>query len=127
MPLSGYSLNVLSLCGRAPGRDELLCTTETILGEIMIEPCDIPAAARRIRRVADGTPPVPLRRQDRMVAECAGVIGIAAVLAGNCPRLPSRSDPPGRPQPDMALLIRVVTGQDIVLGDTVVKGRPHAA
>lgn len=121
-------MNVLSLCGRALGRDELLCTTETILGgEIMIEPCDIPAAARRIRRVADATPPVPLRRQDRMVAECAGVIGIAAVLAGNCPRLPSRRDPPGRPQPDMALLIRVVTGQDIVLGDTVVKGRLHAA
>lgn len=66
--------------------------------------------------------------EDRIVAEGACVVGIAALLSGRLP-------PPGGPaatvitgrNPDMALFTRVVTGQDVQLGDYTVRGTPYAA
>jgi threonine dehydratase len=65
--------------------------------------------------------------EDRIVAEGACVVGLAATLAG---RLPPADGPvativTGR-NLDMALFTRVVTGQDVTLGDYTVRGRPYA-
>lgn len=65
--------------------------------------------------------------EDRIVAEGACVVGLAAVLAGKV-----RVDGPtgtvitGR-NPDMSQFLRVVSGQDVQLGDLTVTGRPHGA
>lgn len=67
---------------------------------------------------------------DRLIAEGACVVGIAALQAG---KLDGKlADGPvatiitGR-NPDMGLFTRVVTGQDVQLGDVTVKGERHGA
>ena len=66
-------------------------------------------------------------RRDRLVAEGGSVVGLAALIAGKV-----RCEGPvatiltGR-NLDMAQFARVVTGQDVVLGDMVVKGVPYGA
>jgi len=63
--------------------------------------------------------------EDRLVAEGACVVGIAALLAGKI--APSRQMGTvitGR-NVDMAQFTRVVTGQDVRLGDVIVKGTPY--
>jgi threonine dehydratase len=65
--------------------------------------------------------------EERMVAEGGAVVGLAAVLSGKV-----RSGGPmatiitGR-NLDMEVFTRIVTGQDVTLGDFTVKGRAHAA
>ena len=68
--------------------------------------------------------------EDRLIAEGACVVGIAALQAG---KLDGKlADGPvatiitGR-NPDMGLFTRVVTGQDVCLGDVTVKGQRHGA
>lgn len=66
--------------------------------------------------------------EDRMVAEGAGVVGIAAASAG---RLPSFGGPvativTGR-NVDMAAFTDVVAGRPVTLGDIHLKGRAYAA
>ncbi len=64
---------------------------------------------------------------DRLVAEGGSVVGLAALMAGKV-----RCDGPvatiltGR-NVDMAQFTRVVTGQDVTLGEMTVKGVPHGA
>ncbi|WP_099558828.1 hydroxyectoine utilization dehydratase EutB [Hartmannibacter diazotrophicus] len=65
---------------------------------------------------------------ERMVAEGASAVGHAALLAG---KLPKASGPiatilTGR-NVDMAAFTKVVTGEDVPLGDVTVKGQRHAA
>ena len=66
--------------------------------------------------------------EDRIVAEGACVVGLAAVLAGKV----ALADGPvatiitGR-NPDMEVFTKVVTGRDVVLGDHTVTGRAHGA
>ena len=66
--------------------------------------------------------------EDRIVAEGACVVGMAAVLSGKITLTqgPVATIITGR-NPDMALFTKVVTGQDIALGDLTIKGRPYAA
>jgi len=65
--------------------------------------------------------------EDRIVAEGACVVGLAAVLAGKLPDLrgPVATVITGR-NVDMGLFTQVVTGQDVVLGDYRVPGRAYA-
>lgn len=64
--------------------------------------------------------------KDRMVAEGASVVGIAALLAGKVASSgPVATILTGR-NVDMAQFTRVVTGQDIVLGETTLKGTAYA-
>jgi Threonine dehydratase len=65
--------------------------------------------------------------EDRIIAEGACVVGLAATLAG---KLPAPAGPvatviTGR-NLDMALYTRVITGQDVTLGERVIRGRPYA-
>ncbi len=65
--------------------------------------------------------------EDRIVAEGACVVGLAACLSGKVvPRGPTATVITGR-NLDMDLFTRVVTGQDIQLGDLTIKGTPYAA
>jgi threonine dehydratase len=61
--------------------------------------------------------------EDRIVAEGACVVGLAAVLAG---KLPTPKGPVGTiitgRNLDMAVFHRIMAGEDIVLGDVTVKG-----
>lgn len=66
--------------------------------------------------------------EDRIVAEGASVVGIAAMLSGRL------STPPGPVATiitgrnlDMALFHRIMDGQDVEIGDLTVKGRRYAA
>jgi threonine dehydratase len=66
--------------------------------------------------------------EDRMVAEGACVVGIAALQAG---RLPAPKGPvativTGR-NVDMAVFHRIMGGQDVALGDLTLEGRAYAA
>jgi threonine dehydratase len=63
--------------------------------------------------------------EDRIVAEGACVVGIAALLAGRLPALrgPVATVITGR-NVDMGVFTDVVTGQDVRLGDLVLKGSP---
>ncbi|WP_127902830.1 hydroxyectoine utilization dehydratase EutB [Solirhodobacter olei] len=66
--------------------------------------------------------------EDRMVAEGASVVGLAAVLAG---RLPVASAPiatilTGR-NLDMGTFTRIIAGEDIALGPRILKGRRYGA
>jgi threonine dehydratase len=63
--------------------------------------------------------------EDRIVAEGACVVGLAAVLAGKL-RLtgPAATIITGR-NLDMEMFTRVITGQDVKLGDTVIRGRRY--
>ncbi|MGG7645007.1 hydroxyectoine utilization dehydratase EutB [Rhodovulum sp. YNF3179] len=64
--------------------------------------------------------------EDRIVAEGACVVGIAALQAGKLPALdgPAATVVTGR-NLDMDMFTRIVTGQDIQLGDYTVKGRAY--
>ena len=64
--------------------------------------------------------------EDRIVAEGACVVGIAALMSGKI----TRAKPPmaaiitGR-NLDMHMFTQIVSGQDVRLGDTVIKGAPY--
>ncbi len=64
--------------------------------------------------------------EDRIVAEGACVVGLAATLAG---KLPAPAGPVGTiitgRNLDMAMFHKIMAGEDIRLGDTVVKGRRY--
>lgn len=66
--------------------------------------------------------------EDRIVAEGAAVVGLAAVLAGKtpAPRGPVATIVTGR-NTDMGVFTRIVSGGDVTLGDLTVKGKTHAA
>ena len=66
--------------------------------------------------------------EERMVAEGASVVGIAALLAGRLPRFtgPVAAVLTGR-NVDMAAFTAVVTGRDVQLGDMIVEGHAYAA
>lgn len=63
--------------------------------------------------------------EDRIVAEGACVVGLAAVLSGKL-RVegPAATIITGR-NLDMEMFTRVITGQDVHLGDTVIRGRRY--
>ncbi len=65
--------------------------------------------------------------EDRIVAEGACVVGIAALQAGKLsrPKGPVATVITGR-NVDMALFTRVITGQDVTLGALTLEGRPYA-
>ncbi|MEQ9260166.1 MAG: hydroxyectoine utilization dehydratase EutB [Roseovarius sp.] len=63
--------------------------------------------------------------EDRIVAEGACVVGLAAVLSGKVsPGGPTATIVTGR-NLDMEMFTRIVTGQDVHLGDLVVKGAAY--
>lgn len=65
--------------------------------------------------------------EDRIVAEGACVVGLAAVLAGKITLDgPTATIITGR-NLDMPTFTRIVTGQDVTLGDVTVKGKPYVA
>ncbi|ETX29651.1 hydroxyectoine utilization dehydratase EutB [Roseivivax isoporae] len=65
--------------------------------------------------------------EERLVAEGACVVGIAAVEAGRVTLTgPTATVLTGR-NLDMTVLARIVAGQDVRLGDTLIEGRPYAA
>lgn len=60
--------------------------------------------------------------EDRIVAEGGSAVGLAAVLTGQVrPAGPAATIVTGR-NPDMEVFTRVITGQDVVLGDLTVRG-----
>ena len=64
--------------------------------------------------------------EDRIVAEGACVVGLAAVLAGKITLDgPTATIITGR-NLDMPIFTRIVTGQDVTLGNVTVKGKPYA-
>ncbi|MFC2967533.1 hydroxyectoine utilization dehydratase EutB [Acidimangrovimonas pyrenivorans] len=69
-----------------------------------------------------------LFHEDRMVAEGASVVGLAAVLAGTLPPAqgPVATIVTGR-NLDMAQFARIMTGQDVQLGDYLLKGKSYGA
>ena len=68
-----------------------------------------------------------LFHEDRIVAEGACVVGLAACLSGKvAPAGPTATVITGR-NLDMQVFTRIVTGQDVRLGNDVIKGRPYAA
>jgi threonine dehydratase len=63
--------------------------------------------------------------EDRIVAEGACVVGLAAVLSGKlAPQGPTATIITGR-NLDMALFTKVMTGQTVILGDKVIEGRKY--
>ncbi|NRG17518.1 hydroxyectoine utilization dehydratase EutB [Rhizobiales bacterium] len=66
--------------------------------------------------------------EDRIVAEGACVVGIAAMQSGKLPKPkgPVATIVTGR-NVDMEVFTRVVTGQDVTLGDLTIKGRRYGA
>lgn len=66
--------------------------------------------------------------EDRMVAEGGAVVGLAAILSGKVRATggPMATIITGR-NLDMKVFTRIVTGQDVTLGDLTVKGRAYAA
>jgi threonine dehydratase len=65
--------------------------------------------------------------EDRMVAEGASVVGLAAVLAGKVtPEGPTGTIVTGR-NLDMPNFARIMAGEDIRLGDILLKGRVYGA
>ncbi|WP_413873033.1 hydroxyectoine utilization dehydratase EutB [Albidovulum sp.] len=66
--------------------------------------------------------------EDRIVAEGAAVVGLAAVLAGKipAPRAPVGTIITGR-NPDMSVFTRIMSGGDVTLGDLTVKGKTFGA
>ena len=65
--------------------------------------------------------------EDRIVAEGACVVGLAAVLNGKVTLDgPSATIVTGR-NLDMPTFTRIVTGQDVELGDVTVKGKPYVS
>ncbi len=66
--------------------------------------------------------------EDRIIAEGACVVGIAAALSGKLPKLegPVAAIITGRNM-DMEMFTRIVTGQSIELGDYVIDGMPYGS
>ena len=66
--------------------------------------------------------------EDRMVAEGASVVGIAAALAGKLPAFdgPVATVITGR-NLDMALFTRIMAGEDVRIGDHILRGKAYAA
>ncbi len=65
--------------------------------------------------------------EDRIVAEGACVVGLAAILSGKlAPRGPTGTIVTGR-NLDMHIFTRIMTGEDIELGDRTVKGHRYDA
>jgi threonine dehydratase len=66
--------------------------------------------------------------EDRMVAEGASVVGLAATLAGKLPRFdgPVGTVITGR-NLDMAIFSRIMAGQDVQIGALALKGKPYGA
>ena len=65
--------------------------------------------------------------EDRMVAEGASVVGLAAVLSGKVrPEGPTGTIVTGR-NLDMPQFLRIMAGEDVALGDRILKGRPYGA
>ena len=65
--------------------------------------------------------------EDRIVAEGACVVGIAALQAGKLSLTgPTATIVTGR-NLDMTIFTRIVCGQDVTIGDVTVKGVPHGA
>jgi threonine dehydratase len=65
--------------------------------------------------------------EDRMVAEGASVVGLAAVLAGKVrPEGPVGTIVTGR-NLDMGQFHRIMAGEDISLGDRNLKGKTYGA
>ncbi|MEM8822571.1 MAG: hydroxyectoine utilization dehydratase EutB [Pseudomonadota bacterium] len=66
--------------------------------------------------------------EDRLVAEGASVVGIAALLSGKVPRQtkPLATIITGR-NVDMAVFTRIVSGQDVLIGDLRLAGQAYAA
>jgi threonine dehydratase len=65
--------------------------------------------------------------EDRIVAEGACVVGLAACLSGKITLTgPTATIITGR-NLDMQMFHRIMAGEDIQLGDTIVKGRPYGA
>lgn len=66
--------------------------------------------------------------EDRMVAEGASVVGLAAALAGKLPRLdgPVATVITGR-NLDMTLFTRIMAGEDLRIGDLHLKGKAYGA
>ena len=68
-----------------------------------------------------------LYHEDRIVAEGACVVGLAAVLSGKvAPKGPTATIITGR-NLDMAMFTRVITGQEVILGDKVIEGKPYGS
>lgn len=69
-----------------------------------------------------------LYHEDRLIAEGACVVGLAAVAGGHVDLGPGpvATILTGR-NLDMAMFTRVVTGQDVTLGDYTIRGRPYGA
>jgi threonine dehydratase len=64
-----------------------------------------------------------LYHEDRMVAEGASVVGIAALMSGKISPSPQMGTVITGRNVDMAQFTRVITGQDITLGGTIVEGQ----
>lgn len=66
--------------------------------------------------------------EDRMVAEGASVVGIAAALAGKLPEFdgPVATVITGR-NLDMALFTRIMAGEDVRIGNHILRGQTYAA
>jgi threonine dehydratase len=66
--------------------------------------------------------------EDRLVAEGASVVGLAAILAGKLklPKGPAATIITGR-NTDMPTFTNVITGKDVTLGDVTVKGEAYVA
>ncbi len=68
-----------------------------------------------------------LFHEDRIVAEGGSVVGLAAVLSGRVSLTgPTATVITGR-NLDMQIFARIIAGQDVTLGDTVIKGTPYGA
>ena len=66
-----------------------------------------------------------LYHEDRIVAEGGSVVGLAAVLSGKfVPEGPTATTITGR-NLDMGVFTRIVTGQDVQLGDVTVPGQVY--
>ena len=64
--------------------------------------------------------------EDRIVAEGSCVVGIAALMSGKIThaKTPMAAIITGR-NLDMNMFTQIVSGQDLRLGDTVIKGQPY--
>ncbi|MBW6419105.1 hydroxyectoine utilization dehydratase EutB [Celeribacter sp. PS-C1] len=66
-----------------------------------------------------------LYHEDRMVAEGASVVGLAALMAGKVTPSPQMGTVLTGRNVDMAQFTQVITGQGVTLGDLTVKGLPY--
>lgn len=65
--------------------------------------------------------------EDRIIAEGAATVGLAAILTGKVGADgPTATIITGR-NPDMASFTRIMTGEDVALGDVILKGRRYGA